>query len=263
MSHEQQIKWDVRFLEMAKLVASWSRDPSTKCGAVVVRPDKSVASVGFNGFPMRTDDDPALYEDRDTKLSRVIHAEQNALLLAREWLKDCTLYTYPPGIGPTCDRCAAHVIQAGITRVVHYYDESRFGSRWREPAERGLKMYEEAQVAVHRYVEGVNDSTEPPWYEGEVRMLQHTLDPFSGDIHLRFSHDPYGRRQDCVFLLNGAPVPINHVSRLRDGGTTHVETDKGTFSYASRLGRKDRVAKDTWNGHMVTPIIEPKTGRDA
>ena len=38
-------KWHNRFMELAEHVAQWSRDPSTKVGAVIVRPDKSVASV--------------------------------------------------------------------------------------------------------------------------------------------------------------------------------------------------------------------------
>ena len=29
-------KWHMRFLEMAELVGSWSKDPSTKVGAVIV-----------------------------------------------------------------------------------------------------------------------------------------------------------------------------------------------------------------------------------
>src|SRR4051812_43949974 len=100
-------KWDRRFLQMARLVASWSKDPSTKCGAVIVRPDKTVASVGFNGFPKGTNDDDELYADRETKYSRVVHAEQNALIFAREPLDGYTMYTWPQGFGPTCDRCAA------------------------------------------------------------------------------------------------------------------------------------------------------------
>lgn len=43
-------KWDERFIELARLVATWSKDPSTKVGAVIVRPYRTVASVGFNGF---------------------------------------------------------------------------------------------------------------------------------------------------------------------------------------------------------------------
>lgn len=144
-------KWDYRFLDMATLVATWSKDPSTKCGAVVVRPDYSIVSTGFNGFPKGCDDSRDMYYDRDTKLSRVVHAEMNALLQAHEPLHGCTMYTYPPGFGPSCDRCTAHIIQAGITRVVYKRDVSDFASRWKEAAERGLAMYEEAGVEVVAY----------------------------------------------------------------------------------------------------------------
>lgn len=154
-------KWDLRFLEMAKLVASWSKDPSTKCGAVIVRPDKTVASVGFNGFPKGCDDDPALYADRDLKLSRVVHAEQNSLLHAGESVKGYTMYTWPPGFGPSCDRCTAHIIQAGITRVVHMkVTDEDFASRWREAVERGLQMYEEAGVEVQAYIDDGEEASE-------------------------------------------------------------------------------------------------------
>lgn len=141
-------KWDLRFLEMAMMVASWSKDPSTKCGAVIVRPDRSIVSTGFNGFPRGCDDSGSVYADRDLKLARVVHAEVNAVLLARQDVRGCTLYTWPPGYGPTCDRCASVVIQAGITRVVHVIQETDFASRWMEPCRRGLDMYREAGVTV-------------------------------------------------------------------------------------------------------------------
>ena len=44
-------KWDKRFLELAKLVGSWSKDPSTKVGAVIVDCNNRIISVGYNGFP--------------------------------------------------------------------------------------------------------------------------------------------------------------------------------------------------------------------
>ena len=143
-----ELKWHGRFLDLAALISTWSKDPSTKVGAVIVRPDKTVSSDGFNGFPKGCDDAEEYYADRDLKLARVVHAELNALLHTREDLTGYTLYTYPPGFGPSCDRCTAHIIQAGIKTVVHYKDTSAFASRWKEPAERGLKMYEEAGVNV-------------------------------------------------------------------------------------------------------------------
>ena len=44
-------KWDARFLDLAVYVADWSKDPSTKVGAVLVRPDRTIAALGFNRFP--------------------------------------------------------------------------------------------------------------------------------------------------------------------------------------------------------------------
>lgn len=145
------LKWDGRFLEMAKLVSSWSKDPSTKCGAVIVRPNLTIASTGFNGFPSRCRDDEEFYNNRELKYARVVHAEQNAILHSREPLEGCTIYTYPQGYGPSCDRCSAHIIQAGIDRVVHLYDDSDFAMRWKEAIERGLQMYDEAGVEVTSY----------------------------------------------------------------------------------------------------------------
>src|SRR5688572_29143357 len=134
-------EWDSRFIELAGQIASWSRDPSTQCGAVIVRPDKTIASTGFNGFPKRCDDSPELYEDRDIKLSRVIHAELNAILFSRESLEGYTIYVSP--IAP-CDRCAAHIIQSGITRVVYPYHE--VPERWVQSFANSNKLFEEAGV---------------------------------------------------------------------------------------------------------------------
>lgn len=110
------MKWDIRFFRLAQLVASWSKDPSTKTGAVLVRPDRTVASLGYNGFAQGMKDDDELYADRETKYSRIVHCEMNALLFCRDPrpLAGFTLYTTIP----CCDRCAVHMLQAGIRRFV-------------------------------------------------------------------------------------------------------------------------------------------------
>lgn len=76
-------KWDHRFLELAELVGSWSKDPSTQVGAVIVDIDNRIVSTGFNGFPRGCLDHADTLGDRDRKLLRTIHAEDNALLFAR------------------------------------------------------------------------------------------------------------------------------------------------------------------------------------
>lgn len=112
---ERRRRWDLRFLDLARLVARWSKDPSRQVGAAVVRPDRSVASVGFNGFPAAMPDGAALYADKAAKRSRIVHAEINATLFAREPVRGYTLYTWPY---LSCDRCAAQLLQAGIARFV-------------------------------------------------------------------------------------------------------------------------------------------------
>ena len=143
---KRQEKWDRRFLNVAELVSSWSKDPRKKCGTVIVRPDRSIVSVGFNGFPRGVADRPEHLADREEKLGRVVHAEVNAILAAKETLTGCTMYIWPSGIGPSCDRCTTCIIQVGITRVVHFYENAP--SSWNGAIERGLDMYRDAEVEV-------------------------------------------------------------------------------------------------------------------
>ena len=120
--------WDIFYLNMARFVSTKPKDPSTQTGAVIVRPDRSVCSVGFNGFPRGMKDDSALYADREKKYSRIVHCEMNALLLSHdEQVKDYTLYTWPFS---SCDRCAVHLIQAGIQRFVFPALTHEKSSRW-------------------------------------------------------------------------------------------------------------------------------------
>lgn len=133
-------KWDGRFIQQAELVASWSKDPSTKVGAVIVRPNNTVASVGYNGFPRGVDDSPDRLANREEKLSLTIHAELNAILNAREDLTGCSIYvTHPP-----CVQCACAIKQAGIEQVIYKKPTPDLVARWGPSLERALKVMDEA-----------------------------------------------------------------------------------------------------------------------
>jgi dCMP deaminase len=109
-----RIEFDDWLVEMAKAASLRARDPSTKVGAVVVRPDKSVAAIGYNWFPRSMEDRDDWYADRSEKYDRVIHAEMNALLSMKEHARGCTVaITHPP-----CKDCAKHLAAAGIKKVV-------------------------------------------------------------------------------------------------------------------------------------------------
>lgn len=133
-------KWDVRFMDMARLVATWSKDPSTKVGSCIVDNKKRIVSVGFNGSPVGVDD----VEDRPRKLLRVVHSEANALHFASRPVEGCTIYvTHPP-----CANCAAHLIQRGIAEVVFPKPSEEFLERWGESYDEGQAMFKEANVKV-------------------------------------------------------------------------------------------------------------------
>lgn len=138
-------KWDYRFLEMAELVASWSKDPSTKVGAVIADDKNRVVSLGFNGFPRGINDDEELYKNREEKYKRVLHAEQNALIFSHKRnLSGCTLYIHPI---PPCNRCSLDIIQHGISRVVSY-QLTKHDARWSDSCNLSLKLLEEAGIKI-------------------------------------------------------------------------------------------------------------------
>jgi dCMP deaminase len=141
----RQRKWDIRFLQLTRLVSAWSKDPSTKTGAAIVRPNGSVAGVGFNGFPKNMPDLPELYSNREEKYSRVVHCEINAQLFSQdESLAGYTLYTWPFS---SCDRCCVQMLQAGITRFVWPSASEDVLSRWAGSIERTKRYITESGVA--------------------------------------------------------------------------------------------------------------------
>jgi dCMP deaminase len=138
------LKWDKRFIKLAEHIASWSKDPSTKCGCVITDGNLLV-SVGYNGFPKGIEDREEDYDNREVKYEKVIHAEMNAILHANRSLKGCTLYVYP--FAP-CARCATMIIQAGITRVVTLTPSAELIERWGNSTEICLRMFKEVEMEL-------------------------------------------------------------------------------------------------------------------
>jgi dCMP deaminase len=136
--------WTTRFLDVARLVASWSKDPGHRVGALIVRPNRTIASVGYNGFPRGTDDYHHLINDRATKLKRTVHAEINAIISAGERLDGYAIYVTP--LYP-CAACAGVIIQSGIKRVVAEMAQD-VSPHWAEDFKAAARMFKEAAVDV-------------------------------------------------------------------------------------------------------------------
>jgi len=120
-------KWHIRFLRLAQEVSTWSIDPSTKVGCVLVR-DRRVVSTGYNGFPKNISDDFERLMDREKKYEITVHAEVNAVTTAALHgvsTEGCNAYiTFSP-----CSRCAAVLINAGINQV-YVVGGSLIPDRW-------------------------------------------------------------------------------------------------------------------------------------
>lgn len=157
--------WDRRFLSLAKEVSTWSKDPSTQVGAILVNKWRRIISTGYNGLPANLPDDPERLLDRKYKYENVIHAEVNCLnnltdepmglvngvLTVKlhelvDIARDCTIYTYP--LLP-CYTCANIVMHAGITRVVSRLPAYDHEERWN--LQRSRNLFLKHDIECHEY----------------------------------------------------------------------------------------------------------------
>jgi dCMP deaminase len=147
-------RWDRHFLQLCLDHARMSKDPSTRVGSIIVGPDREILSAGFNGLPRGIEDTPDRLEDRDVKLSLIVHGEMNAILAAARVgirLKGSTLYlgaTDDSGLiwgGPPCTRCTVEIIQAGITEIVSFTPKA-VPSRWNADLAISRDLIDEADI---------------------------------------------------------------------------------------------------------------------
>lgn len=145
-------KWDIRFMEMAELVATWSScyQENRQIGAVIAK-DKRILTTGYNGAGAGIVSCKERGECLRRKLNipsgtqhelcYAVHAEQNAIIQAAKLglsVQDATLYcTHQP-----CSICAKMIINSGIKRVVYKYGY---------PDEFALKMLDEAGVVLEKF----------------------------------------------------------------------------------------------------------------
>jgi dCMP deaminase len=141
-------KWYKRYLKLAKEVSEWSKDPNTKVGAVVVGSKGQILSQGYNGFPRGIKDSNKRLNDRELKLSLVVHAEMNAIFNASYSgvsLDGSTIFIH--GL-PACSECAKGIIQVGIAKVVVSKQCIEARPHWNESWKKSLALFEEASVQV-------------------------------------------------------------------------------------------------------------------
>jgi dCMP deaminase len=137
--------WDKRWMDMVDLVATWSKDKSTKIGAVIVDGRNVLLSVGWNGICRGVGDNLPERDERPAKYAFYEHAERNAIYNAAAKgipLLGATLYTqWTP-----CADCGRAVIQSGIKLVI--VKEEICNPRWKESEQVSIAMFAEAGVEL-------------------------------------------------------------------------------------------------------------------
>lgn len=137
-------KWDKRYMEIAREVSRWSKDPSSKIGAVAVDNKGHILCTGYNGFPRGIKDTEERLNNRELKYSMIVHAEMNAIFNATYngvCLDGGTMYV--SGL-PCCSNCALGIISTGIKRVVMEGDPTN--ERWKNSWEITARLFDEAKV---------------------------------------------------------------------------------------------------------------------
>jgi dCMP deaminase len=136
-------KWDRRYLAIAREVSCWSKDPSTRVGAVIADKRGRVVALGFNGFAEKVEDCEKKLNHRETKYEMVFHAQVNAALIAGRSTEGGTIYVSG---APICPRCASVLIQVGIKRAVAKEPCPSTGIKWDKDGLIALDMFREVGI---------------------------------------------------------------------------------------------------------------------
>jgi dCMP deaminase len=108
-------QWDSLFLKMAYEVSLLSKDPSTKCGSIIVTPNRKNISFGYNGFVSGVEETNEMWNERPKKYLEVIHSEQNNILNCPFDTNGCSIYiTHQP-----CTKCIILLAQSGISKIIY------------------------------------------------------------------------------------------------------------------------------------------------
>jgi dCMP deaminase len=152
-SDQMSRKWDERFLGVARLISDWSKDPSTKVGAIAVNLNRRILAQGYNGFPSGAHDDSVLYTDRLTKYSRIVHAESNIIYNACNFQVSLNLSTICVfGMYP-CPECSKALAQVGVARIIFQVGNSENFSKWKDDFEVSKKILRELGIGYTHYIE--------------------------------------------------------------------------------------------------------------
>lgn len=166
----------IKYYQLVKIMANlFSKDPSTKVGALFIAPNTyEILTLGYNGMPRLVKEEELARWTRPIKYDFVEHAERNAIFNAartgQSLLNSICIVT----LFPCCD-CARGIIQSGAKMVVTldpfkvYSNNPDMINRWGDKWKTSILMFEEANINIY-------------WLEESDIVLEDTSDILDGLI---------------------------------------------------------------------------------
>lgn len=114
---------DDKYMGLAFWHASFSKDPNTQMGAVIISPNNIPLGSGYNGPPKEIKDD-AISWGRPDKYDFMIHAEENAIEYSFGSLEGASLYV----TGKPCKKCMLMIVRSGIKHVIYFPHKTKDSS---------------------------------------------------------------------------------------------------------------------------------------
>lgn len=153
------MNWDEYWLNMANVVATKSKDRSTKAGCVIVTTENEILSIGFNGMCRNSSfDDDDWANERPEKYFHYEHAERNAIYNAARngiALLGSVLYV----TGPPCVDCGRAIVQAGVQEVIWdsnnpFETKPEVWERWKKSCSKSEEIMRDCGVEIVRIKKG-------------------------------------------------------------------------------------------------------------
>lgn len=153
MNTDKKLKY---FQLASHLAENFSKDTSTKVGAIFLAPDShQILSMGYNGMPRHFDESQPNRWERPKKYMYVEHAERNAIYNAcrngvslENSIAFITLFP--------CADCMRGLIQSGVKSIITQKPNLEC-DRWGSHFEASLEMAQECGITLHYINEQTND----------------------------------------------------------------------------------------------------------